>query len=449
MRQIMPIIMSAVFLLTGCFAPALDYADPPRPTQWTTAQDQDGKVKDLTGWWKHFDDDILNELVAIALADSPQRNIAKARILEARGVLRNARSGLFPHINGSTSASRGESVSGNTASNYDARFDASFELDLFGQTRKRVSADRQAAKAAEARYDDITLTLIADIVRSYINFRAAQKQERIAARNVELQEKTLEIVKALFEAGEITRLEAERADAQVNTTRATISTFIRQSDAARLSLSVLTGELPEELAPMLNVPASLPSSDMQPVLEAPADIIARRPDIRAAQADLMRATDLGDAAVRDLFPTITLSGLFGVSDDSFVPSNTIWNIAAGAAVALLDFGALEGKIDAARARERQAFEQYRLTLLEAVTEIETALSDTAHINAQHIALQQAYESAIKAFNLSRDLYAEGEIAFIDLLDAQREVNAAGSRLVDAQASHAESLARLYKSLGIY
>jgi outer membrane protein TolC len=116
---------------------------------------------------------------------------------------------------------------------------------------------------------------------------------------------------------------------------------------------------------------------------------------------------------------------------------------------LLDFGRLEGQIDASRAREKEAFALYRLSVIEAVVEVETALSDYANIDKQRADLEQSFISAAKALDLSRRLYNEGEIAFIDLLDAQREVNSAESSLVNAQAAQAESLVRLYKSLGVY
>jgi len=153
--------------------------------------------------------------------------------------------------------------------------------------------------------------------------------------------------------------------------------------------------------------------------------------------------------VRDLFPSLRLNSFFGVTDNALISSRTIWDVGASAAVAILDFGRLEGLIDAARAREVQAFAVYKQSLIDAVVEVETALSDFAHLNKEREALQQSFAAADRAFALSTQLYEEGEVSFLDVLDSQRELNAAEADLVSARIAQAESLVRLYKSLGVY
>lgn len=451
------ILLAGVFVLSGCYASGFKYLEPIVPDMWSGADEKQAQealkhaenISDLRGWWMRFDDDILTHLIEDALASSPQRNIAEARIQEARGAKRTNRSTLFPQVGASGGAGRQTTVQSDAHDYYDAGFDASFELDIFGQERTRASAAQARLQAREADYHDVSLTLIADIMRAYIDYRAAQTQMRIAQRNLDIQNETLQIAKALAEVGEGPQLDVERALTLVNASRASVPSFARASDAARLQLSILTGVMPADLAPLLAHDKAIPGAEVKAVLRAPAEILALRPDVRAARYDLLEATDLADAAVRDLFPTISLNGFFGVTDGALVSSKTIWDVAANAAVAVLDFGRLEGQIDSARAREWQAFEAYRQTVIEAVVEVEKALSDYAHLNKERIALQDSFEAAQRAFGLSSDLYEEGEVGFLDVLDSQRELVAAEADFVSAQAAQAESLVRLYKSLGVY
>jgi outer membrane protein TolC len=182
---------------------------------------------------------------------------------------------------------------------------------------------------------------------------------------------------------------------------------------------------------------------------APANVLSIRPDIRAASANLAASTSLAESITTELFPTFTISGFFGTADALLGNSASIWNIVLGGAVNLIDFGRIEGRIDFARAREMQAYQTYRRTILEAVTEVETALTDTSHIQQQRISLQKAYESADRSLTLSETLYKEGEISFLDVLDSQRTVNEAESALITSEAAQAESIVRLHKSLGVY
>lgn len=445
------LVLPLCLMISGCYSGRLDFLGLNNPEKWTAKKSELVDIVDagdLHEWWKGFDAPVLDRLVEMAMAQSPDRGIAEAKILEARGMRRTSKSALFPQIGGS--ASKGKEDNGWYAGEfYDARFDASYELDIFGKNRKGLSAAEAQLRAAEASYHDVTLTLIAEISRVYVEYRAAQNQLRIARKNLKSQDKTYTLISDLNRLGEAPRLDVERAANLVSTTQASIPEYQRQADNARLQLTVLTGVMPEELSSVLVEDASIPGGDVMPVLMAPADVVALRPDILAASANLAAHTALAESTTAEFFPTFTLRGFYGITDSALVSSATIWNVAAGAAVSLLDFGRIEGKIDAARAREKQAYEQYRKTVLAAVTEVETALTDYAAVKEQQISLHNAYKSADKALDLSQALYKEGEISFLDVLDAQRSANQAEAALVQADAAQAESLVRLYKSLGVY
>lgn len=449
------LLIGSCVVLSGCFAGGLDGTDPAKPLGWTAKNShlaQAVETEELQGWWKRFNDPALNALVDEALQNSPDRLIAEAKIAEARGLRRSSISYLLPQVGASGSIGR-EDTGSNAASYpdnfYDAGFDASFEIDIFGKNRKNYSAADSALDAAQAQYHDVSLTLIAEVVRTYVDFKAAQKQTFIAYKNLQSQEKTLKLIRDLNRLGEAPKLDVERAENLVNVTRASLPEFKRQADNARLRLSVLTGQLPENVLPTLTGETAIPGGDVRPVLMAPAQVLALRPDVQAAAANLASNTALAEAATAEIFPTFSLSGFYGIADSALVSSVTPWTFAANAAVSLLDFGRIEGRIDAARAREKQAFEQYRKTVLSAVAEVETALTDYAHIREQQVSLEKAYKSAENARTLSETLYKEGEVSFLDVLDAQRSANNAESAMVSSNAAQSESLIRLFKSLGVY
>lgn len=417
--------------------------------KWRNADvtlEQTDDVQKTVGWWKKFDDKILVNLIDIALAESPDRRMAQARILEARGLRTTSFSSLFPQIG--LSAQTGRSDAGSIEGNfYDAGFDAAYEIDIFGVNRNTYTAANKAVLALEEQYRDISLTLASEIARSYIEMRGFQKQTEISESNLKIQQETLALVKQLFEAGEVARLDLERAEAAVNTTRAAIPEFQRQFENSKLALSALVGKMPAEISAMIQGPALVPIIKDEPVLLSPATILQNRPDIKAAAHDLSRKTDLSDAAVADIFPKFTLSGFFGITKTAILSSTNVWNMAAGSAVALLDFGRIKGQIDAAKAREQEAFEMYRKTVLEAVAEVESALNDYAKLSVRKAALIEAYKNAEQSFILSESLYKEGETSFLDLLIAQRELNDAEISVTQAEALQSQSLVRIYKSMG--
>jgi NodT family efflux transporter outer membrane factor (OMF) lipoprotein len=451
------LLLTSCLTLSGCFSTTMfSTSQVDTPLEWSVQAQQETPRVDadtLHGWWRDFADPSLNDLVDIALKHSPDRQIAEARIAEARGLRRSARSLLLPQISGSVFARREDADLSGTGQHpdnfYDAGFDASYEVDVFGKNRNNFKASDDSLNAIIAQYNDVTITLIAEVARSYIDYRAAQNHMRIAEKNLQSQEKTLALISDLHELGAAPRLDVERATTLVNNTKASTPEYRRVEENARLRLSTLTGVMPVNLMLKIAPEGSILEADAQPVLLSPVNIISLRPDIRAAAFNLSSASKLTKAAIADFFPQFNISAFYGVSETALSGGVNIWRIAAGAAVSLLDFGRIEGRIDAASAREQQAFAAYRKAVIGAVVEVETALNDYANITAKQAALGKSYQSASKALDLSQDLYKEGEISFLDVLDAQRSANNAEAALITAQALQVESLVRLYKSLGVY
>ena len=449
MSKALCLTLTAV-LLTGCVTGPFEMPDFKGPSGWKNAPDEFAREvgsQNLSHWWTRFNDPALSRLVEHALENNTDRKAAEARIVEARGLRRTTRSALFPQVNASAGKGREETVQSQADDYYDARFDASYELDIFGKNRKNTAAANNNIERLEAQYQDTSLSLVAEVARTYVEMRANEKQVEIAQSNLDAQMQTLQLIRYLKEAGENPQLDVERAENLVNTTKASIPEFERLAENARLQLAVLTGRLPEDIEDLNEGEAFIPVSEVAPVLTSPATVLALRPDVRAAAAYLRQQTNLAEAATAEIFPSFTLSGFYGVAENAFASSTNIWGVAIGAAVSLLDFGRIEGQIDAARAREKEAYELYRSTVLNAVLEVETALNDYAKTNEQTFLLFKAYANAQEAFLYSESLFKEGEVSFLDVLDAQRTVNDAQSALINSEAAKASALIRLYKSLG--
>jgi len=449
--SVLSLCLLSTSLLQGCFAGGVDFPKVGLPGSWYGEKDSGLKISpsgSMKAWWLSFGDPVLGRLVDVALAGNPDRKSAEARIAEARGQRRTSFAGLFPRVGASADKGHEKAQTGRITDTYDANFDASYEIDVFGKNRKAASAAELNLRALEASYEDTSLSLVAEVARTYVEMRGFQKQVNIARDNLAIQEQTLKLVKQLKEAGEGPQLDVERSENLVNTTRASLPDFERQARNAMLRLTILTGEMPRDLLQMVQTGGGMLKSNVAPVLSAPASVLALRPDIRAASATLAEQTALSESVTAEIFPTFTVTGLFGVADNAIANSATIWNVGLGTAVSVLDFGRIAGKIDSARAREVQAYQAYRKVILEAVVDVETALNDYAKINAQSISLAKAHDNARKALSLSQALYKEGEVSFLDVLDAERTVNTAESSLVTAQVAQAQALVRLYKSLSV-
>ncbi len=445
-------LSASLLVLTSCSSAHYEREEVVGPQNWSTISDvKTVEEKELQGWWKEFQDPVLDKLVEQGLEHSPDRKIAKARILESRGMRRAQRGSLFPSISASASGQRASNQATNFQADslYDAGFDASYELDLFGKNLNAYNAADAEVQASKAEYKDVSLTLISEIVRNYIEFRSAEKKSGIANSNMISQQKTLDLVRVQKESGEAPQLDVERAEGLVNTTQASIHEYLRLADNARLRLGVLLGMMPQDLQPLLEDQGIIQFSGHEPVLMSPASVIALRPDIQAAQERLKAREASSKSAFAQLFPSVSLGAFFGVADSMSISSTNIWSGSVGAILPLLNFGAIRGNIDATNAREMQAYEVWRKTVLQSVADVETALTDYAHIRERMVNLRQAEQNAQTALDLSQDLYKEGEVSFIDVLDAQRTLYTANAEVTDSEEAYALSLVSLYKSLGVY
>jgi multidrug efflux system outer membrane protein len=414
--------------------------DAPLTTDATAQVEQD--------WWKHFDDPTLDMLIAEALKNNKTLAIAKARVEEARADRLAARSALFPQIDATASASRGNQgllTNEQTLTITQVGVEADWELDLFGKNQARVSEATAILQSAEASRQAVTVALLAEVARTYFDMRNYERQLDLTQQNLDYQKKTLEITEAQFKGALASDFDVQRAGAQVSTTESQLPTLQIAYDAALNRLNVLLGYPPGEKDALLKTGEPLKSLDAKVIVTAPATVLVARPDVRAAARRFAASISAHEAARAELFPDISLLALFGVQADPI--STNIWNIGGSLVQPILNFGRIRAQIDAANTRQQQAYLTYQQTVLEALENMENALSSYLNETTRNASLNQAVTQDRKAQELATQQYKGGEIGLLDVLVTERNVLDAESSLAASDIQLRKALVNIYTAAG--
>lgn len=454
------IVVLAAISLAACSA-GRDYVRPDAsaPPDWIAARGPTavsgqvigGRIEDAPrAWWKGFADPALDRLIETAEAQNLDLKRARARVLEARAGRVAAAARLYPEINLTPTAARGNSGqigSERTVSYFENAFDARWEADIFGATSRRVEAADARAQAAAEGEADVLLTLRAEVARNYVELRAAQNRLALALETLRARRDTAALVKTLRTAGLRSDLDVAQAETQALSLAAQVPTLETAVIAAARRLDTLLGRSPGTTEAALTDTAPVPVARTPTVLDEPASVIARRPDLKRAERELAAATALTAAATGDLYPRVALGALFGFRDVAQGPSGLIWSLAGGLVAPLVNFGRLEAQVDMADARRQQSYLTYRQSVLLALEEVETTL--TAYLNSGRNAksLDVLVSNEERKLALAEERYRKGLSPFIEVLDAQRSLYAAQSDRVIAAAELSRGYITLNKALG--
>ena len=454
-------VMSAMFL-NGC-AVGPNHQPPEtrvNPAFANANQTNFSPAQTVAAWWRGFDDSILNSLVDRAVATNQDLRIATARVREARALRRTVVLDLFPTVRGDAGYTKGvnslDSMFGAPRPQreielYNAGFDATWELDLFGRVRRSVQASTAEVVALEEARRDTLVSLIAEVARNFFELRGAQHELEVARKNAQNQQETLDILQAKLKAGRGTELDTARARSQVNSTLAILPPLEAAIKGATYRLSVLTGQQPTALDAELAASAPSPRLPALVNIGNPEDLLRRRSDIRAAERSLAAATARIGVATADLFPRVTFNGraafeagqisrLTGAGSDSysFGPAIT-W--------AALDLGRVRARLHAAQARADGSLAFYEKTVLTALEETERALVEFGKDQTRRDYLAAAAHAAEEAVTLATQRYDSGVTDFLAVLDAQRTQLATQQQLAQGQTRTALALIAVYKALG--
>jgi len=456
----------------GC-AVGPDYRPPETkvPEQWdgqaVVTADHPSKTTPgpvtLVEWWTAFNDPTLSALVEMGVRANLDLAQAEARIRQARasrGVAgapllpQATASALYQKSQGSSEAAGGGAIAtvGGIRELFQVGLDASWEIDIFGGTRRNIEAATADLKAAVEDRRDVLIILLGDVATNYFNLRGFQQQIVIARKNLETQKKTARITHKRFEAGFIGRLDVANADAQAATTEAVIPILESQARAAIYNLGVLLGRPPAVLEKDLAVTSPIPSTPPQVPVGLPSDLTRRRPDIRRAEARLHAATARIGVATADLFPKFNITGSLGISADdltriSNVSTSKFWSFSPSVTWPVFAGGRIRWNIKLQDARQEEALALYEKTVLTALRDVETALVAYAKEQERRRSLTEAVANNRRAVDLAMKLYLAGRTDFLNVLTAERNLFVNEDALVQSTRTLATNLVALYKALG--
>ena len=468
------ILFSLCLVLAGCTAVGPNYKAPqmpvegafePLPAKTTTPPYAVTSGPTQTAqWWTALNDPNLNSLMEQAIAANHDLRLATARFWEARARRAVAGAGQYPDINVGVAYSR-DRASQNAwpynafdvpgfpweADLYQAGFDASWELDVFGAVRRNVEVANAGLEASAEDRHSVLVSVLAEVARNYVELRGLQQQLQIAERNLQAQRETLELTAEQAREGVATQLDVSRATAQVSTTEARLPQLRNLQWQAMHRLAVLVGQQPGTLVPTLSPVQPVPTPPAQVATDVPSELLRRRPDIRRAEREVAAAAARVGVAVADLYPRFSLSGSFSLQS-SDTDKLLDWNsrsFGIGPAVRwpIFDAGALRAVVNVRNAQQEQALVRYELTVLRALEEVHDAL--TAFITEQdrRVSLQAAVKANEESVQLAEGLYRQGVTDFTSVLDAQRQLYRSQEDLLQSETTVTTSLVALYKALG--
>jgi multidrug efflux system outer membrane protein len=464
-----------IFGIAGCMV-GPNYRPPTVkiPAHWTGADEQRTQAAqlaiktDLAKWWLAFDDPVLNEIIAQALSSNLDEKIAIARIREERAYLASSRGGLLPSIGLDSSYTR-QRYSANTPfgefpqlvpreeNTYEAGFDASWELDVFGGLRRGVEASRADLTASIENARDVRVTLLAEAARDYVEVRALERRLQIVRASLRDQSDSLKLAQARFEQGFAPELDVTQARSLLDTTQAEVPVLETELAQTVHRIGVLLGREPDALTARLSDVAPIPGiAGAEPTAVRipaglPSDLLRRRPDIRGAEREVAAATARVGVATADLYPKFYITGTAGLesisTSDFLLGTSRMWSVGPSMRWPIFEGGRIHAYIEARNAQEEQALLTYQKTVLNAFAEVEDALVSYAKERTRHEALAAAVRDFDRSQMLARERYEEGYASYLDVLEAQRSLYMAQDSLAQSDQQLVDDLIATYKALG--
>ena len=434
-----------------------DYAPPTTPSQAagsfvaanSTAVQPPAPVQG--DWWRLYDDPVLDGLIKDALAANTDVRAAVARLTRARAALREVKVDRLPQVGADAAVTRGREVGqSNADTSFDAGLDVAYEVDLFGRVSRGVEAARGDVGAAEADAEAVRVAIVAETARAYADAASAAERLGVANHIVELLEESLLLTDKRVEIGLNTRLDTARIAALLNQRKAEIPAIAAERDSALFRLAMLTGRAPAELPQVAGArTASLELSQPIPVGDG-TQLLARRPDVRAAERRLAASTARIGVATAELYPRISLGASLGSTAGSFgnLLSNPIGFI-LGPLISwsFTDHARARARVAGAEAGAQEALAEFDGTVLRSLQETETALSAYANALRRREALKAARDEAEVAASIVRAQQREGQVDSLALLDAERTFAEAEAAIADMDGQVVRTQIDLFRALG--
>lgn len=449
-------------ILAGCVV-GPDYRTPilDTPATWKNqvpagTKNEVGEAVQLSQWWNTLNDPFLTRLAEEAVSNNLDLKQAQARLRESRARRSVAAADRYPTLKGgltnSVNRSSGKTGTGDSraSDSYSAQLDVGLDMDLFGGNKRALESATATLEASEENVRDVQVSLMAEVVLTYIDIRSSQTQI-LNTRNtiVSLQESS-QITRWRSQAGLVSQLDEEQARMNLEQTQAQLPTLLNKLEQARNNLALLLGrstgsmdELPDS--------ASIPFARAEIAIGVPAETLRQRPDIRRAERQLAVATAQVGKAESARYPNFSLSGTIGMQSESLGnllnPGAFMYSLASNAVQTIFDGGRLKQQVEIQNALQEQALITYKSAVRSALRDVENALSAYAGEQNRRRFLTAAVDAARNAVALSTSQYAAGLVDYSTVLDSQRSLLSNQDQLIQSEAAVTSNLVRLYKALG--
>ncbi|WP_029561159.1 TolC family protein [Vibrio rotiferianus] len=476
----------SVLGLSACTTLGPDYVHPEQsalPSDWSVekaAQDTQQSEQKLQQWWQQFNDPTLNQLVEMASQQNLDLEAAGLRIVQARSLLGISTGLQYPQV---------QTVSGNLArayvndqgvNNAALSFDAGWEMDIWGKYARGIESAEAGYYASIASYHDIMVTITAEVARNYINYRTFQERILLSRRNIEIQERVVNITQVQFDSGNVTELDVQQAKNQLFNTKAAQPSLEIAMKQSRTALALLLGVLPEEVESLLQSDGfaqrmadyenqfkssgrkpALSGSDERSIVPSPplldnkvdANLVMRRPDLQVSEMQARAQSAKIGVAETALYPSFSLFGSIGI--DSTVPDGSSFSFSDSLTMVvgptfswnIFQYGRVKNNIRFEDARFQETLTNYNKKVLQAVNEVTNALEAYDLYLEQKSLRLQSVNSSIRAFNISMTQYENGQISFERLLNSVEKMTRAEDSYANIKGNVANQVVALYKALG--
>jgi len=450
-----------VTLISGCALVGPNYQRPESdlPAQFSE-REVNAELDAILSptWWELYQDPVLNDLVAQARKNNTDIKLAVARIEEADALLREVGTTLFPRVDFQSSATRSRVTQLGPVpafnqfepirENYTAQLGTSFEVDFWGKFRRAREAARAQALATRYARDTVDISLSGLVASNYILLRSLDAQIKVSRDSLRSREESLKLTQRRLEGGVASALDVHQAQVSASNLVAQIAELVRQRAIVQHQLAVLTGILDLQLAE-----ADLEALPMPPVPPSglPSKLLEARPDIRRAEQELVAANAQIGVARAALFPTISLTGLYGGESaelgDILKSAARIWSFGVGLDLPVFDAGAREARVDQATAQQRQALALYEQSVETAFREVNDALVTLRQSAEREQALAVSEDAARKALQIAENRYKAGYAGYLEVLDSQRVHNDITLAYIDSRQARLAATVELFRALG--
>lgn len=430
------------------------------PAQWqqgtTAAPGARLDPASLAQWWRQFNDPVLDELIASALRTSPDVRTALAKIEESRARHGVQRASLLPSLSASASSQNSRRTNRDsdvttTSESAGASLDASWEIDLFGKTRRALDATAADLAASEENYHDAQVSLAAEVATAYVSLRSAEARFAVVQNSLLTREETVQLTKWREQAGTTSALETQQSLSTLEQARASLPSLQQSIAQTRNQLALLSGKAPGALDTLLATTAKIPAAPVTVATGIPAETLRQRPDVRAAGRAVEAAVARTSSARRDRLPSLSLSGSLGVealrAGKLFSPESTVASLLGGLTAPIFAGGRLTQTIAIQDAVEQQALIAYESAVLAALSEVEDALVSVQRNTERLAILDRATTAAREAATLADLQYEAGAVDLLTVLDAQRTLLSLEESRVSTTADRTTAHIQLYKALG--